>query len=191
MELILIDENKLKIMLSDTDMTDYSLDVDSLDYENTETRDIFWSILDRARAETGFDAQRGRVLIQLYPSRRGGCEMYVTRLNMDIERRKKDTSVSGGKRECGYRFDNLDDICAVCRRLAGLGYEDESDAFYHDGRYYLFIREPEENAYIPLSDHSFIREYGKNVGVKHARMSLCERGAHIFPEKAVEALSSF
>ena len=38
MELILINENKLKIMLSDTDMKDYSLDCDRLNYDDSETK---------------------------------------------------------------------------------------------------------------------------------------------------------
>ena len=81
MELILINENKLKITLSRRDMKQYDLDCDTIDYDKTETRKAFWSILDEAKHKTGFDAAKQRVFIQLYPSKEGGCEMYVTKLS--------------------------------------------------------------------------------------------------------------
>ena len=80
MELILINTSKLKIMLTPDDMKRYSLDIDKMNYDNTETRRVFWNILDTAKHETGFDAASDRVCIQVYPSKGGGCEMYVTKL---------------------------------------------------------------------------------------------------------------
>lgn len=82
MELILINDTKLKIMLTREDMTRYDLDCENVDYDNTETRRAFWSILDEAKHRTGFDAARDRVFIQLYPSREGGCEMFVTKVGL-------------------------------------------------------------------------------------------------------------
>ncbi len=82
MELIVISDNKLKIMLSGEDLKQYSLDCSMLNYENTETRKAFWSILDEAKHRTGFDAASEKVFVQVYPSRSGGCEMYVTKLGM-------------------------------------------------------------------------------------------------------------
>ena len=64
MELILISENKLKITLTECDMKQYDLDCDDIDYDNTETRKAFWSILDEAKHRTGFDAASQRVFIQ-------------------------------------------------------------------------------------------------------------------------------
>ena len=81
MELILINEKKLKIMLTPEDMREYEIDCESVDYARAETRRAFWSILDEAKHRTGFDAASERVYIQLYPSREGGCEMFVTRLS--------------------------------------------------------------------------------------------------------------
>ena len=80
MELILISNTKLKVMLSASDMQKYELDNNSIDYDNTETRKAFWQILDEAKHKTGFDAASDKVFIQVYPSRGGGCEMYVTKL---------------------------------------------------------------------------------------------------------------
>lgn len=85
MELILISDSKLKIMLTTDDMREYALDCSTLDYDNTETRRAFWSILDEAKHRTGFDAASEKVFVQVYPSRSGGCEMYVTKLGLFSE----------------------------------------------------------------------------------------------------------
>ncbi|MEE0968457.1 MAG: adaptor protein MecA [Clostridia bacterium] len=82
MELIVISDSKLKIMLTGEDMRQYSIDCSTLDYENTQTRRAFWSILDEAKHRTGFDAASEKVFVQVYPSKGGGCEMYVTKLGM-------------------------------------------------------------------------------------------------------------
>lgn len=83
----MISDSKLKIMLTSDDMKEYSLDCSTLDYENTETRRAFWSILDEAKHRTGFDAASEKVFVQVYPSRAGGCEMYVTKLGIFSDKR--------------------------------------------------------------------------------------------------------
>lgn len=192
MELILINENKLKIMLSDTDMKDYSLDCDRLDYGDLETKSILRSILDRAKCETGFDSGKGSIFIQLYPSREGGCEMYVTKLNLSVRKNDGDSVISASeKRECAYSFEKLEDLLCVCRRLSNIGYSEKSSVFRTKDKYYLLLFEPGENAYIPLSEYSFIREYGKSENRKNTLMLLAENGSPIAEDNAVDILSGF
>lgn len=80
MEITLLNETELKVTLTAEDMERYSIDCAHMDYGTTETRRAFWSILDEARRETGFDAARDKICIRVYPSTDGGCDMYVTRL---------------------------------------------------------------------------------------------------------------
>ena len=80
MELIKISDSKLKIALTPTDMEKYSLDIQTMDYDKTETRSAFWQLLDEAKHKTGFDAASEKIFVQIYSSAGGGCEMYVTKL---------------------------------------------------------------------------------------------------------------
>ena len=82
MELILISDSKLKIMLTRDDMQQYALNCDTIDYDNTETRRAFWSILDEAKHRTGFDAAAERVFIQLYPSKEGLQASFIPALRL-------------------------------------------------------------------------------------------------------------
>ena len=187
MELLRISDKKLKVTLSGEDMAHYRLDSETMDYDTTETKSAFWQILDEAKQKTGFDAGGGRIFVQIYPSRAGGCEMYVTLVNAEQE---KSDAERGGEVECTegiYCFEALDTLLTVCRMLDGLGYQEKSTAYTVDGAYYLVIRERRRTGVYgsrPLSEYSFLEEYGTRYhgGVRlsylyeHGRC-LCEDGA--------------
>ena len=70
MELIVISESKIKLMLTGDDMAMYS----------GSTKDILNGIMRDVRNKCGCRGMNGRIFIQMYPSRGGGCEMFVTKL---------------------------------------------------------------------------------------------------------------
>jgi len=121
--------------------------------------------------------------------------MYVTKLGGPYHNKEGDNLTQKknpeGKRECAYSFETLEALLSVCRRLSSLGYSENSSAWSLPGKYYLLINEPEENAYIPLSECSFIREYGKSESVRHTKLIISERAICICPENAIDTLSCF
>ena len=90
MELIVISKSKLKIMLTAPDMVRYRLETARMDCADAHTRAAFRHIFDDARAEIGFDTEGERLFVQLYASREGGCEIFVTKLG----RREEDFSAT-------------------------------------------------------------------------------------------------
>ncbi len=76
-------KNELRIHLTKEDLDHFSITLDEFDYENTRGRKVIWELFDRAREETGFDAAREKVYIQLYPMEKGGCELFVTGIETD------------------------------------------------------------------------------------------------------------
>ena len=199
MELILISDTKLKVMLSASDMQKYELDNDTIDYDNTETRRAFWQILDEAKHKTGFDAASEKVFIQVYPSRGGGCEMYVTKLGAlssalpeDALSRKTNFSMLRGRIGI-YHFENIEDVITVCKKLKIMGYVLESGLYYSDsGGYDLVIHERLQNSIMNsgfISEYSFIEEYAKR---RHGMLELAyikEHGKCIEQSRAVEKLA--
>lgn len=149
MELLVISENKLKVILSRADMDAYSITCDSIDYDNTETRKAFWCILDEAKHKTGFDAASDRVYVQVYPSKGGGCEMYVTKMSKrtsqahekqgdEADRRINIRKQSGYFEKSLCRFENAEDMIAACRTLCEMGFEADSSLYCsEDGAYFL------------------------------------------------------
>lgn len=80
MELIVISPTRLKIMLTEPDMRRYDLSADTADCAGGGTRQALRRLFDDARRETGFETEGARLLIQMYASRAGGCEIFVTKL---------------------------------------------------------------------------------------------------------------
>ena len=190
MELLRINEKKLKVILSEEDMDRYQLDRDTMDYDTTETRSAFWQILDEAKHKTGFDACGAKIFVQIYPSRGGGCEMYVTLVE---EERTRHTGHEGLVRggESLYRFDTLSTLLTVCRKLSELGYTEPSAAYVEGGAYYLLIRERLESSIMSpnaIGEFSFIEEYGERLPGWIALVRLREHGRCL---EGVEAVGRF
>ena len=77
MEILQIAPGRLKVTLSAGEMKDYRIDCDKMDYDSEESKRAFEGILAVVRAKTGLDADGGRLYVQFYPSRDGGCELFL------------------------------------------------------------------------------------------------------------------
>ena len=78
MELILISNTKLKIMLDEEDMRKYNIAGDS-DCTGSAARRAIRSLLECAREQIGFNTAGEEIFVQLYATKRGGCELFVTK----------------------------------------------------------------------------------------------------------------
>ncbi|MBO5938476.1 MAG: adaptor protein MecA [Clostridia bacterium] len=194
MELIRIDEEKLKIILSHEDLMEFEIDESELDYANTETKRMFWELLRRAKLSTGFDTDGHRVLVQLYPSREGGCELFVTRLGIlchhcdfddygeddDVNLAKHSRHSLYGEPQSAFGFDTLAPLLCVCRRLRALDYDGNSDVYHaEDGRYYLFLEDVSPTNSFSVDEFSFLHEYGTSEPTDTLRTHLLEHGSPV------------
>ena len=211
MEFILINENKMKVMLSEEDLEEFEVEAEELDYANTDTKRMFWDILSRAKHSTGFDTDGQRVLVQLYPSRHGGCEMFVTKIGIlgssentceddNAEpplltekitvRPRAEKGRASKKQLAAFGFEKLDFLLSACRRLEALGYRGESSAYIGENeRFYLFLSEIEQRSYNPLDKYSFISEFGSPESKEYSKLYLGEHGKVICKSNAVTLLS--
>ncbi len=82
MELILISNTKLKIMLSESDMRQYRISEEA-DCAEADTRRAIRNLLEKAREQIGFNTEGSEIFVQLYTSRKGGCELFVTKTSLE------------------------------------------------------------------------------------------------------------
>ena len=208
MEIIMISESKLKVMLTSEDLQAFELEAEDLDYGNTETKRMFWDVLGRAKNSVGFDTDGQRVLVQLYPSRAGGCEMFITKLgalsckketgenrpdlHTVIQTRPEAKKETEATHPTAFGFESVERLLSVCRRLMSIGYHGRSDAYFGDDRRaYLLLSLPEVSGYLPIDEFSFIGEYGSHENAEALRQYLGEHARPICREEAVEVLSKF
>ena len=148
MEFLLIGDSKIKIVLNRDEAEKYNLDSAAPDVSGPGARRAFWRILDMARAEVGFDPAGDKVLIQLYPLKSGGCEIFVTKLGILSEASarlvsKSDRIAMLSKKRSLYSFDSLEDTISAARAVKNrAGNTSPRSDVYTDGeKYYLAIEE--------------------------------------------------
>ena len=207
LELNLIKEDKLKVILTPFDMIKYELTCDKIDYDNTETRKAVWSILDYAKHETGFDAAAGRIFIQVYPEKNGGCEIYITKLQKNelpsavgMNDNSEKAAIAVPKEVAAvYQFEDAENLMRVCKFLARRGYHRESGAFVEEipqkkRRYYLLISEPASSMQGKkakyLRENLFIGEFGTRVEHKSSIPYLREHCSCFCEGDAVHTLAA-
>lgn len=210
MEYILINEKKLKVMLCNQDLDCRALEAEKLDYSLPEAKKLFCDILGYAKDKLGFDTSGYRVLLQLYPSKDGGCELFITRLGKPEASDPSDLPPSSEKesdgkakeiqkkarckKEKAFSFDKLSHLIDVCKRLGAIGIDCESSVYSDGERWYLllyFLNSDiaELSGILPLSELSFIGEYGSAEDPRPLSLYLCEYANEICQGNAIDIFS--
>ncbi len=184
MDVLKISETKIKIMLNASDVKAYGLDPDITDYNDKDTRNKVWKILDYVKKHHGFDPESAKLLIQFYPSKDGCAELFVTKLINILPKNERAISKSDGvtmleaKRRI-YKFSELSDLIKASKILKERDCIGESELFYaEDDGYYLEIAErgslrfgnicefailSEFSDYVPREKHPYIIEHFKKL----------------------------
>ncbi len=164
MEFIFINSDNLKIILSKEDMNNFDITPEDFDYSKTKSKHILWTILDKAKKETDFNADDAKLYVQLYSSEDGGCEIYITKIKKENKDVKKDNIDEYSKLYIILEFDALVDLC---KRLNKDGYGPNCKLYYdRSGKYILipgqpqimpsYMRNREAKNYLP----EYFYEYG-------------------------------
>ena len=207
MELIKITDQKLKIMLTPSDMTQFELDPNTIEDPDAHAHDAFRSLLGEIRRQYGLEFDGDRLSVQYFPSRGGGCEMFVSSMQSqatgeDKDRKKRASGFGNailpiGKpltgnflRETAYRFESLSHLLAACHRLKSIGYIGESSA-YRDSTsvYYLLLKMLSTSPFTLPEELVFLCEYGRPENPAALRLYFREHGSVIRSPDAVEVLA--
>ena len=192
MEYIMIDDSRLKMILEAEDLKAWDVSVDELDYDSPCSRDFFEEILAYAKKEFGFDTAGYKTLIQLYPSRDGGCEIFVSRL---CEQCAADKDRCSSEKTCkGYSFDKLSHLISVCKRLCLEGFSGDSSVWFDsDGRWFLLLcTDGDElcSELLPLNKLTFISEYGEGESARALSFYLFEYATPVCEINATRILGN-
>ena len=79
MELIRINSHKLKIMLTPADMSHFELPTEGFAESGDRSRRSVSLLLKELRERFGFEADEEGLSVQFFPSREGGCEMFISK----------------------------------------------------------------------------------------------------------------
>jgi len=209
MELIRISDRKLKVMLTPLDMRHFELSNESFGTDAVETSRAFHLLLEEIRRQTGFDTDDRHVSVQYFPSREGGCEMFISNLQSEETQMRHFISASlpaaqqdsesklpqkrngGFRKECAYRFDRLTHLLCACKRLCTQDCICESEAFREEsGAYILFLKILTSSPFSLPEELDFIVEYGSMENAALMRLYIREHGKSICEQNAVTELAA-
>ena len=200
MELIRISNSKLKIMLTPMDMRQFELSNDNFYDDSEKMHRSFRLLLDEVKRQSGFEADDHRISVQYFPSREGGCEMFISNLSGDKENgscaltpapemQPAPRTRGSFSRSFAYRFEGLDELLSVCRRLLPMDYINASSAWQDDtGQYYLFLNTFSASPFATPEELYFVVEYGTIENASQLRLYLAEHGTVICAENAISTL---
>ncbi|MBQ8393029.1 MAG: adaptor protein MecA [Clostridia bacterium] len=163
MEIIKINYKAVKVILNKEECEKYEF----ISGESISDRVMLMSLdslLLEVKERESIDLMNGKLLVQIYPTKNLGCEIYICDTEEDKLYRdkgaqtgiKKATSCTGI-----YRFDSIDKLLYACCRLADC-IDDEASQVYYDScneRYYLVSTgiAPRELRF------AFLNEYAKQI----------------------------
>lgn len=203
MELIVINENKLKIIMSAQEMKDFCIDENEFHLSMMDTKQILSRILKASSTKTGFEeiSKDDKLLLQLYSDTYGGCELFVTRITLECEEdifmpqgderfllpKSTKKPAEHKKTQFTYSFEKLDFVISVCKELKRRNFSGESSLQKLDsGKYLLFIAsDGMQNTIL-----SFLAEFGELENTETCHLHTLERGMTLISSSAVEKLSA-
>ena len=156
LEFLIVNSNKLKIMLDKTELAKYGLDKEELDYSEPEVRNSFWDILDIAEQKCGFHCKGEKILIQFYPSKSGG-EIFITKLGLLSKSAERSLVESERVAMLSsemkiYKFEGIDSI-AMALHINRKFMPEKIRVYLNDtGEYYLIFDERNSGAVASMSE---------------------------------------
>lgn len=193
MEILTISNSKIKISLSRSETEDYSLKSDNLDYDTAEVRCAVWRILDKAKQISGFDAAKSKILLQMFTSPSGGCEMFVTR----IEGKGSDSVIYSHDplstvQTFVYAFEDLSCLIKGCRLLYDMGYSYKSSLYSGSNSYFIALACPHSPHSAHVCDISYpdlLCEFGTPIDSEYAKEYINEHLTCLCTDNAVEHIA--
>lgn len=195
MEVLKINDNKIKIMLSFADMQAFGLEASELDYNDTGNRRKIFSVLEHVKKNYGFDHEGDKLLIQFYPSKDGGAELFVTKLGLLSAADKRTVSRSdrvtmlAAKRSM-YAFSSFADLLLAAKTIARISEVRESGLYlFENGTYYLELTERGDGKGDTVKEYASVLEFASPVS-KDKFPYITEHGKCLANKNAVELLAS-
>lgn len=188
-------------MLTPSDMSHFEMNAERLGEDSEQMRRSFRQLMREVRRKIAFDLDDRRISVQYFPSRGGGCEMFVSSTLPGEDRRRALTAAPQAglpaqvkarayRRESVYRMRELGDLLKACLRLRAMNFSGESSAYRDDrGGYLLFLALVTSSPLTLPDEIAFLTEYGDLCNPTQAKVYIHEH-ASLISTHAVDQLSA-
>ena len=165
MEILKISKYAIRISLTTDEIKEYNIPND-LSLADEDMKIAFTRLLDKAKSEVDFSYAGRKIFTEIYPSRDGGCEIFISCIyTEDKEGVAKDKQGADNKKskpmQVIFDFDSFDNLLCACHRLKEINFKKKSVVYYcSESKHYFMVL---EDVYIKDIRFAFLFEYGKNI----------------------------
>ena len=187
MEIMKITDTSIKISLCASEAQEYNLNEES-QLDTKEVKKSFAKLLSKAKKEVGFKYAGENIVAEIFSSKDGGYEIFVSYLNLEEKMYKEkmgEQRISRQGQIIIYCFEELENLLLVLSRLSRLELDAKSSVYFESltKKYYLILDGVSkkdlflgficEYATILKSNHlTYIQEYTKCIAKGNAISSL-------------------
>lgn len=202
-----LNENKIRIILTNQDLLEKNIDYNSFMSNSIETQDLFFSMLEEAEEKVGFVTRDHKIKIEALAMADGDFIVTITRFgkqndfdnhstvrNKNIKAKRKTSNVES--ENLVYCFNNFDDFCLFssnANKLGNLSNLAKSITLYtYNTKYYLqFTKVNNEHPNI-RKINTLITEFGQYVHNSNLfSYKLNERGKVILKNNAIKQCNKY
>ena len=142
MEFMKIGDKSLKISLNAKESKLYGLD-ESTEINTDDMKGSFSKLLSRAKKEVGYSFSGERVVAEIFNSKNGGCEIFLTYGEKEVDGRNKNNVKRSTNGNSIFSINDLNGVISIIRSLLSKGYNGKSSLYYDNDQknYYLLLDE--------------------------------------------------
>ena len=184
MEILKISETSIKITLCKSEAEKYHLS-DSAEIDTKDVKKTFSKLLLVAKNEVGFNFAGENIVAEIFSSKDGGYEIFVSCIEKREETERKSKEQKNRQKQ-GYMVENIDMLLSIFARLKSISYMGFS-AIYYDKtsqKYYIILDDVSKKDI----KYAFLFELSRPLKLSWAEL-LSSRLIPVCKENAINELS--
>lgn len=180
MEIMKISDTVVKITLCKSEAEEYDLD-EKTELDAEEMKKAFSKLLLKAKKEVGFNFAGENIVAEIFSSKDGGYEIFVSYYKAEEKMYKEKTEPPKKVQKQAFAAESLDNLLTIFSRLSCAGYSGDSAVYYDisSGKYYIILDpvSKKDLKYAFLSEYArFLRTTG-NIYLNDNVVCICKRNA--------------
>ena len=186
MEIVKISDKSIKFCLTRDEVREYDL-YEGRELETNEMKKIFTRLLSQAKKEVGFKYAKENIVAEIFSSRDGGCEIFVSCLleeeKMYKDKREESLPPKAKTQNQIYAFENISYLVRVLKEINKKDSLKTTSVYYdtEHKKYYLILEDVSNKSL----KYAFVGEFSKCVKpsflqyiVEYCDL-ICDKNAHI------------
>ena len=137
MKIVRLEQDKIKVILSESELIDMNIDIENLLPNSPELSTFLRNVMDAVRKETGFSLENGQVMVEA-STYCGGIILMLSKTKSRDRNKIKGVKVSGKKDSVVFEFSTFDDLSSMLLNVEKWQIS-HMRLYRHNGSFYIAI----------------------------------------------------